>query len=74
MQISLGLDHEVSISNPSRGRGITCAGVVAGDRPKPGNDDLCRVDKPGACAHADRDSTADLGVEGSAVLEGEKLA
>jgi len=49
-------------------------GIAARDSAQQGNGDLCGVNQPGSCAHADRDSTEFVGVQGGAVSEREKLA
>ena len=67
------MDDEVSISGTGRGCRSTVPGVAAGDRAEQGDGDLRGLDQPGSRAHADRDTAADIGIEGGAVSEGEEL-
>ena len=74
LQVSLGLDHEVSLPCVGGRHRAEDAGVAAGNRAEPGDEDLRGSDQSGACAYVDWDSAPHLGVESGAALEGEELA
>jgi len=74
LQISLGMDNEVPLSGTGRGRWSESERIAEGDIPRHGADDLCGVDQPRSRAYANWYLTADLGIEGGAVSEGEKFA
>ena len=50
------------------------SGVAEGDCAEQGDANLCGVGEPGSCAHADRDTAADLGVTGGTIFEGQEFA
>ena len=74
LQVPLGVDHEVPVS----GVGGRCrranAGTPQGDSAKSGDDDLCWGDQPRPRAHADLDTAAFVGVQGSAISEGKDFS
>ena len=74
LQISFGLDNEVPLSGAGGGRWPESARIAAGNIPKHGADDLSGGDQQGSCAHADRDTAERIGIEGSAISEGEEFA
>ena len=74
LQISSGIDDEVSIPGTRRRSRASMQGVVAGDCDEQGNADLCGGHKSRSCAHVDRDTTPALGIESSAIFEGKEFS
>lgn len=75
LQVPLGVDDEISV--PGIGRGCRAAlppGIAEGDCAKQGDGDLRGIDQPGPHSHADRDTTAVVGIASGAASEGEELA
>ena len=74
LQVPPGVDYEVPVSRVGGRHWIASEGVDTGDRAESGNEDLCRCDQPGPRAHADRNTAADIRIEGGAKFEGKELA
>ena len=67
------MDDEVPISGTGGGCWTALSGVATRDCDKQRVVDLCGLDQQGPCPHADRNPAPDIGVQGSAVLEGEEF-
>ena len=74
LQISSGVDDEVSVFGSCRGCGPAMPRIASGNLSEPGNGDLRWVDQSGSCSHADWHPAADIGVAGSAIPEREEFA
>ena len=74
LQISSGMDNQVPLSGVGGRRWAKGERIAQRDSAKHGADDLRGVDQPGSRAHADRDTAAHIGIEGSAIPEREEFA
>ena len=73
MQVSYCMDYEISFFCAERRRGAAVSGAVARNCAEPGDENPRRRDQSGPRAHAGVDTSQSVGVEGGAVLEGEKF-
>ena len=74
LQVSPGVDDEVSISGVGWRCRAPVPGIVARDSTQQGDGDLRGINQPGSCAHADRDTAKFVGVESGAVPEREDFS
>ena len=74
LQVSSGMDNEVSVSGTGRRYRAPVSRVAARDSDEQGDDDLCGIHQPGSCAYANKYSAAAIGFASGAVSEGEEFA
>ncbi len=74
LQIPSGMDNEVSVSSAGRGCGAELPRIAPRGCDEQRDDHLCGLDQPGSCAYADWNTATAIGIESSAVPEGQELA